>query len=80
VAVIITETAVPRRVTIMEVRYARTIMLLRWESIKLKVSSVGFRGRREKPEAVIADSVEKEEENARTNGYRHISVKMLTKI
>jgi hypothetical protein len=55
-------------------------MPLRWESIKLKVSSVGFRGRREKPEAVIADSVEKEAENARTSGYRHISVKMLTNI
>jgi hypothetical protein len=79
-AVTITETAVPRRVTIIEVRYARSIMFLRWESIKVKVSRVGLRGRSEKPEAVIADSVEKDAENARTSGYKHISVKRVTKV
>jgi hypothetical protein len=79
-AVTITETTVPRRVTMIDVRYASIIMLLRWESIKVKVSSVGLRGIRENPDAVTADSVEKDAENARTNGYRHIRVKMLTNV
>jgi hypothetical protein len=80
IAVTITEIPVPRRVTIIDVRYARIIMFLRWESIKVKVFNVGFRGRSEKPEAVIADSVENDAENARTSGYKHISVKRITNV
>jgi hypothetical protein len=78
IAVTITETTVPRNVTMMEVRYARIIIPLRWESIKMKVFSVGCLGSSEKPEVVIADSVENDAENARINGYRHISAKMVT--
>jgi hypothetical protein len=77
-AVTITETAVPRKVTMIEVRYARIIMLLRWESINVKVSNVGCLGKSEKPEVVIADSVEKDAENARTRGYKHTSAKAVT--
>jgi hypothetical protein len=55
-------------------------MLLRWESIKVKVSSVGLRGMRENPNAATADSVEKDAENARTSGYRHIRAKKITNV
>ena len=80
IVVIITETRVPRTVTITDVLYAKITILRRWDSINRNVFSVKFLGQRENPFSVMLASSEKAEENARSRGYRHIREKKITKI